>query len=227
MAHIDKLLITYFGGKDNTAFSFWLTRSEKPNFFYSFAIVFELTWISTFCSSAEIFALFLWFHFKPHTGSPAVSSAKSSSISWPLCGRCRGPISSIPGRDDAAVAIGADLVADPDNLFLWHGGILLNICTKESNVPADFDWVMDNLAGFWDKDGDWVGVKPDPDYVWQTASGLFPDKNVVIVELLVDNPEDYTVTVAGVELLYNTALGVFNGEVDTPDAVEENLVISL
>jgi len=66
-------------------------------------------------------------------------------------------------RDDAAAAIGAALVADPDNLFLWQGGILLNIRTKESNVPADFDWVKDHLQGYYDKDGDWVDVEPDPD----------------------------------------------------------------
>jgi len=59
-------------------------------------------------------------------------------------------------RDDVAAAIAAALAADPNNLFLWQSGILLNIRTKESNVPTDFDWVMNNLADYWDNDGNWV-----------------------------------------------------------------------
>ncbi len=59
-------------------------------------------------------------------------------------------------RVEAGAGIGAALQVDPENLFLWMGGALFNIRSKAYDAPADITWVMENLEGYWDADGEWV-----------------------------------------------------------------------
>ena len=59
-------------------------------------------------------------------------------------------------RVEAGTGIGAALQVDPENLFLWMGGMLFNIRSQVYDAPVDITWVNENLEGFWDGDGDWV-----------------------------------------------------------------------
>ncbi len=110
-------------------------------------------------------------------------------------------------REDASAAIATALIADSDNLFLWSGRNLLNIRTKESNVPADFDWVKDHLQGYYDKEGDWVDVEPEPD----------PDPDPDPEDKVVQETQAVSVEVAYgtylVDILFpDTVVSTVNGE---------------
>ena len=59
-------------------------------------------------------------------------------------------------RVEAGVDIGAALQLDSDNLFLRMSGKLFNIRSQAYDAPVDIVWVMENLEGYWDGDGDWV-----------------------------------------------------------------------
>jgi len=55
--------------------------------------------------------------------------------------------------------------------------------------------------------------------------GLLPGKTIVIVTLNTDESQQYNVVVGGVKLNYNENAKKFAGEVDTPLAVDEKVVI--
>lgn len=61
---------------------------------------------------------------------------------------------------------------------------------------------------------------------FQAVSSLEIGKKMVIVELDTDTPENYNVSVAGVQLQYNDTAKKFVGDVPEADAVEENVVVT-
>jgi hypothetical protein len=66
-----------------------------------------------------------------------------------------------------------------------------------------------------------------PEFTFQTANSLQLGKKKVIVTLDTENPENYTVTCAGVELPYNATFSKFIGDVLEADAVEANVVVAV
>ena len=127
-------------------------------------------------------------------------------------------------RAEAATAISAALGVDADNLYLWFGGSLLNIRSKQSDQPADCDWVKANLEGYWDGDGEWVDVTepvdpdpdPDPDpgdpriVVEHEVSppwSIWSDEVVVFNVVLENFPTEFNYTVG-----FDTDFGSITGE---------------
>lgn len=71
-------------------------------------------------------------------------------------------------------------------------------------------------------------VAPPVDLIrsFSTAPGLSPGKTLVIVELNVTDPQNYSVAVAGQALNFDATNQRFFGEVNTPDATRANVVVT-
>lgn len=59
-----------------------------------------------------------------------------------------------------------------------------------------------------------------------TAEGIVPGRKLVVVTLVVADPESYEVSVAGTALVYRQAVEGFVGEVDEEDALREKVRVS-
>jgi len=71
------------------------------------------------------------------------------------------------------------------------------------------------------------GAGEEVAFQFNVYNSTVPGKKQVTVKFTgTENPADYTVEVADVELTYNTTLGVFAGTVNEADAVEGNVVIT-
>ncbi len=117
-------------------------------------------------------------------------------------------------RVQAGAGIGAALQVDPENLFLWMGGTLFNIRSQVYDAPVDITWVMENLEGYWDKDGEWIVWKsdpPDPECFWTgywdaelcNMDGTLDNAFIIYME-----QENTAVTIYWPEYPLNTGSGV-------------------